>query len=122
MKTYKRQLEDIQKILSGGVDAKETEFNSRIAVLTHYKIVDENLNLLFKGKVAVHGSGDKILMTEFFFSGLLNQLTDQEVLAILSMFNNQQRAPGKQPECSTMYSEAFKKAYSFCIDETDKLI
>ena len=89
MKTYKRQLEDIQKVLSGGVDAKETEFNSRVAILTHYKIVDENLNLLFKGKVAVKGSSaDRILLTEFFFSGLLNQLTDQEVLAILSMFNN----------------------------------
>jgi len=70
-------LDDIQKILSGGLDEKETEFNSRTAVLTQYKIVDNDLNLLFKGKVAVTvSSADNILLTEFFFSGLLKELTD----------------------------------------------
>jgi superfamily II RNA helicase len=123
MKTYKRQLEEIQKVLSGGVDEKETEFNSRTAVLTQYKIVDNDLNLLFKGKVASKvSSADSILLTEFFFSGLINELTDQELLAIVSILNNQQRAPGQQPECIRMYSESFKKAYAFMLSETEKLI
>lgn len=76
MKTYKSQLDEIQKILSGGLDEKETEFNSRNALLTNYKIIDNELNLLFKGKVAVKCQADPILLTEFFFSGLLNELTD----------------------------------------------
>ena len=123
MKTYKRQLDDIQKVLSGGVDEKETEFNSRTAVLTQYKIVDNEFNMLFKGKVAVKvSSADCILLTEFFFSGLINELTDAELLAIISILCTQERAGNKQPECITMYSEAFKKAYAFMIDETTKLI
>lgn len=123
MKTYKTQLDDIHKILSGGLDAKEQEFNSRTAVLTNYKIVDNDLNMLFKGKVAVKvSSADNILLTEFFFSGLLSELTDQEILAIVSLLNNQQKAPGNQPECIKMYSESYKKAYAFIISETEKLI
>jgi antiviral helicase SKI2 len=123
MKTYKQQLDDINKVLSGGLDEKETEFNSRSAVLTNYKIVDNDLNLLFKGKVAIKvSSADNILLTEFFFSGLISELTDQEVLAIISLFNNQQKAPGNQPECIKMYSESYKKAYAFIISETEKLI
>lgn len=122
-KTYKNQLDEIQKILAGGLDEKETEFNSRTAVLTQYKIVDNDLNLLFKGKVAIKVStADPILLTEFFFSGLINELSNEEVLAILSIFNTQIRATKQQPECVRMYSEAFKKAYSFIIDETEKLI
>ena len=76
MKTYKSQLDEIQKVLSGGLDEKETEFNSRSALLTNYKIIDNDLNLLFKGKVAVNSNSDPILLTEFFFSGLLSELTD----------------------------------------------
>lgn len=92
-KTYKKQLDDIQKVLAGGVDEKESEFNTRTAVLTQYKIVDNELNLLFKGKVAAKVSSvDSILLTEFFFSGLINELTDQELLAVLSILNNQQKA------------------------------
>jgi superfamily II RNA helicase len=47
------------------------------------------MNLLFKGKVAINVSSvDPILLTEFFFSGLINELSDPEVLAIISIFNN----------------------------------
>ena len=44
--------------------------------MTHYKIIDEDQNILFKGKVATQACQDKILMTEFFFSGLINDLSD----------------------------------------------
>ena len=92
-------------------------------MLTQYKIVDNDLNLLFKGKVATKVSSvDPILLTEFFFSGLINELSDQEVLAIISILSDQVRAGKKQPECIKMYSESFKKAYAFLISETEKLI
>ena len=46
-------LTEIDKILQGNVDEKEADFNNRNAILTHYKIIDEDLNILFKGKVAM---------------------------------------------------------------------
>ena len=73
---YKNELAEIDKVLAGNVDEKEAEYNSRCAILTHYKIIDEDQNILFKGKVATQACQDKILMTEFFFSGLINDLSD----------------------------------------------
>ena len=79
--------------------------------------------MLFKGKVAINVSNaDNIILTEFFFSGLISELSDVELLAILSIFNNQQRAPGNVPECAKMFTDKFKKAFDFIIDETEKLI
>ena len=45
-------MDKINKVLSGGVDEKEQDFNTRNSVLMEYKIIDSDLNLLFKGKVA----------------------------------------------------------------------
>jgi len=39
--------------LQGNVDEKEADFNNRNGILTQYKIIDEDLNILFKGKVAM---------------------------------------------------------------------
>ena len=114
---------EIHKVLSGGLDEKESDFNNRNSILQHYKIIDQDLNLLFKGKVAVSvGSADNILLTEFFFSGLISELSDVELLAILSAFNCQQRAPGNVPECAKMYSEKFKTALEYVVSQTERLI
>lgn len=86
--TYKNQLNEIQKVLSGGLDQKESDFNNRNSILQHYKIIDNDLNLLFKGKVAINvSSADNILLTEFFFSGLISELSDVELFSILTLFN-----------------------------------
>jgi len=79
-----------------------------------YNIIDKDLNLLFKGKVAAKVSGaDNILLTEFFFSGLMNELTDLELLAILSTFSTENKAGKDTPECSKVYSENFNKTLNF---------
>ena len=67
---------EIDKILQGNVDEKEADFNNRNGILTHYKIIDDDLNILFKGQVAMQACQDKVLLTEFFFSGLINDLSD----------------------------------------------
>lgn len=101
-------MDEIGKVLSGGVDEKENEFNIRNSVLMEYKIIDADLNLLYKGKVAARA--DSIIMTEFFFSGLISQLSDCELLALLSIFCLNERAPGSVDDCSKQYSEYFSKA------------
>lgn len=104
------------------MDEKESDFNNRNSILAHYKIIDSELNMLFKGKVAINATADNILLTELFFSGLINELSDIELLAILSIFNNQQKAPGNVPECAKMYTDKFKKAFDFIVSEAEKLI
>ena len=79
--------------------------------------------MLFKGKVATQVTAvDKILLTEFFFSGFMNELTDQELLALLSVFVTRERAPGSVPDCGKQYSDKFSDALSYITTTTEKLI
>jgi hypothetical protein len=89
---YKKEMDSIQKILGGGIDEKQNDFDVRNSVLLNYGMIDSDLNLLFKGKVCARA--DDIIMTEFFFSGLMNSCTDCELLALLSIFCTKQRAGG----------------------------
>jgi hypothetical protein len=77
-------MEGIDKILEGGVDEKVNDFNNRNAILMEYKVIDAELNLTFRGKV--HEIAQDIILAEFFFTGMIGQLTDCELLAILSFF------------------------------------
>jgi len=104
------------------VDEKEADFNNRNAILTHYKIIDEDLNILFKGKVAMQACQDKVLLTEFFFSGLINDLTDPELLAILSIFVTTEKAGGAVEECVKHYSEKFSESIEFVEKQANALI
>ncbi len=117
---YKAQLEDINKVLEGGVDEKVNDFNNRNAVLMEYKVIDAELNLTFRGKV--HEKAQDIILAEFFFSGLINQLTDCELLALLSMFCIRDHAGGKVENCAKQYSDNFTNAYNYIMSETEKLI
>lgn len=89
-------------------------------MLMEYKIIDQDLNMLFKGKVADKAGG--ILLTEFFFSGIISELTDCELLALLSIFEVRERAGGNVEDCVKQYSDAFRKGLNFIIHETEKLI
>jgi len=111
------------KVISGGSNEKELEFDKRNEILRMYKIIDSDLNLLFKGKVASKVTGAcNILMTEFFFSGLINTLTDPELFAVLSIFSSENRAPKNVAECAKDYSEHFTKATNFIHKECEKLL
>jgi superfamily II RNA helicase len=113
-------MDEILKVLSGGVDVKENDFNIRNSVLMEYKIIDSELNLLFKGKVAERA--DSLILCELFFSGLITSLTDCELLAILSIFCLHEKAGGSVEDCEKQYSENFTKASDFIYSETEKLI
>ena len=114
-------MDKINKVLDGGVTDKEHEYNTRNSVLIEYKIIDADLNLLFKGKVATKANNDLIL-TEFFFSGLINDLTDCELLALLSVFNTREKAGKGAQDCAKKYSDGFAKAIDFVYSETEKLM
>ena len=56
--------------------------------------MDEDENLLFKGRVAKKISGvDIIILTELLFSGRIKTLTLEEMLALFSILITQTRAP-----------------------------
>lgn len=111
-------MDSINKVLEGGVTDKEHEFDLRNQLLVDYNMIDKELNLLFKGKVC--SKCEDIIMTEFFFSGLISTLTDCELLALLSLFCNNEKG-GSAKDCDRIYSDAFEKAIDFIWDETDKL-
>ena len=52
------------QILSSESNSKQIEFEAKNKVLMEYKMIDEEENMLFKGKVAKEvGSGDAIVIT-----------------------------------------------------------
>ena len=53
---------------------------------------------------------------------MINQLTDCELLALLTLFNMNDRVGGNVEDCAKQYSEAFSAAQNFIIKETEKLI
>ena len=74
-------------------------------VLREYKMIDEQDNVLYKGKVAkAVSSVDPILMTQLLFSGHLKQLTDEEMLALLSCMIFNIRASKQHPILDTEIS------------------
>jgi superfamily II RNA helicase len=78
--------------------------------------------VLFKGKVAMKAVADRIVMTEFFFSGMLNELSDPELFSIFSIFATQEKASGNVPDCGKMYSDKFSDAITFIRDCATALI
>jgi hypothetical protein len=62
-------MESIEKVLGGGIDEKQNDFNVRNQILLNYGIIDSELNITFKGKVCA--KANDIILTEFFFSGLI---------------------------------------------------
>ena len=63
-----------------------------------------------------------MLLTEFFFSGLINDLSDAELFAILSIFVTTEKAGGNVPECGKQYSEKFTEAFNFVEAQANALI
>ena len=116
----KIEMDKINKVLEGGVTDKENEYNTRNSVLIEYKFIDSELNMLFKGKVAA--KANDLILTEFFFSGLINELTDCELLGLLTLFNTHEKAGKGAEDCSKRYSDSFGKALDFVWNETEKLI
>jgi hypothetical protein len=46
-------------------------------------------------------------LTEFFFSGLINELNDVELLALISVFETREKAGKNAPDCAKIYSDSF---------------
>lgn len=86
-------------------------------------MIDEDQNMLFKGKVArVVGSVDPILLTQLIFSGWLKKINDYEMLALLSVLIEQVKASKEHKMLESRISDNFWEACLFLEDECDKLI
>lgn len=102
---------------------KMDDFNAKIRVLVSYGYLDEEMNLLFKGKVAHEIiSTDKVLTTELIFSGLLKDLTIEECIALFSVLYTQVKGSKQAEPCVSDISDGFKNALSFLSDQAEKLI
>lgn len=102
---------------------KLDDFNAKIRVLVAYNYFDTDMNMLFKGKVALEIiSTDKILTTELIFSGLLKDLTIEECVALFSVLYSQVKAGRNAEPCAADISPGFSNAINFLQGECAKLI
>ena len=116
------ELKVCDKLLASESNEKEDDFNSKNQVLQEYQMIDEDQNIMFKGKVAkVISSTDCILLTQLVFSGKLKDLSDPEMLALLSVLV--ELRPAKSHEMlDSKISDKFWDACMYLEEETVKLI
>jgi hypothetical protein len=123
LRQYEGELAINRAAMSTTTREKMDDFNSKVKTLVAYNYIDREMNLLFKGKVAMDiVSTDKILTTELLFSGLLKNLTIEECIALFSVLNSQVRANRNANPCEGDISENFDRALRYLTDQTTKLI
>ena len=123
MEQLREELSVCNTILESESNAKELDFLAKNKVLEHYKMIDEQQNILFKGKVAKAVSTvDNILITQLLFSGHLKNLNDEEALALISVLIVNIKAAKSHPMLQSRISDAFWNACMFLEDEATKLI
>lgn len=89
LEKYQKEMDYCRSLLNTGGQEKLDDFKAKIQVLIHYKYLDYDLSLLFRGKVAqAFSSVDKFLTTELVFSGLLKDLTNEEIAAVFSVLDS----------------------------------
>lgn len=81
-------------------------------MLEEYKMIDEEQNMLFKGKVARIASSQAncILLTQLIFSGRLKDMNDEEILALLSVLMVDQKASKGHKMLTSKISDRFWSA------------
>jgi superfamily II RNA helicase len=120
---YEQELDYCTALLSTEGNEKENDFQAKNKVLREYKMIDDQNNVLYKGKVAkAVASVDSILMTQLLFSGSLKKLNDEEMLALLSCMIFNIRASKQHPVLDTEISPAFWEACLAIEKETVNLI
>jgi antiviral helicase SKI2 len=122
LEKYQMEFEFARSLLTSTSREKLDDFNAKVRVLISYGYLDEEMNMLFKGKVAHEIiSTDKILTTELIFSGLLKELSIEECIALFSVLYSQVKGSKQALPCASDISDGFKKALNFLCDQTEKL-
>lgn len=117
------QLQECNALLDSESNEKHAEFEAKNKVLQEYKMMDEQQNMLFKGKVArAVSSVDPILLTQLIFSGWLAKINNEEMLALLSVLVEQVKASKGHDVLQGRISDNFWDACMFLEAECDKLI
>jgi len=123
LRELQSKLQECEDLIDMDSNEKLDEFNAKNKVLEGYKMIDEEQNMLFKGKVArVVKSVDPILLTQLIFSGWLKKISDEEMLALLSVLVEQVRAGRDHQMLQTRISDNFWNACLFLEGECNKLI
>jgi superfamily II RNA helicase len=123
LQEYKEELVVCEKLLEDQSNEKEAEFEAKNKVLQEYKMIDEDQNILFKGKVAKEvTSADAVLLTQLVFSGHIKNLTDEELLALLSCVLANVRPAKSHAMLEAEISESFWSACLHLEQETGNLI
>jgi len=123
LERWEREYKSCRDMMSSSSREKLDDFNAKVKVLASYGYLDKEMNLLFKGKVALDiQSTDKILTTELIFSGLLKDMQLPELIALLSVLYEKIK-PGRGAEpCGAHVSDQFDLAFRFICDQCQKLI
>ena len=83
---WRKEFDGYRKLMSSSGREKMDDYIAKVKVFMSYGYFDKEMNIQSKGKVSNEiQSTDKILTTELLFSGLLNKLTNEEIIALFSI-------------------------------------
>jgi antiviral helicase SKI2 len=120
---WRKEFEGYRKLMSSSGREKMDDYIAKVKVFISYGYFDKEMNFQSKGKVANEvQSTDKILTTELLFSGLLNKLTNEEIIALFSILVFNVKGSNKAEPCTEKISEGFNEAVNFLVTACDQLI
>lgn len=119
-KELKDNIESLQSILSDENLELLPDYEQRLRVLHSLGFIDDNNNVVLKGRVACEiNSGWELIMTELILDNFLGDFEPEEIVALLSCFVYEGRTNDEQPPLLTPRLEKGKERISAI---TDKLI
>lgn len=117
---WRKEFDGYRKLMSSSGREKMDDYVAKVKVFISYGYFDKEMNIQSKGKVANEiQSTDKILTTELLFSGLLNKLTNEEIIALFSILVYNVKASNKAEPCVEKISEGFNEAVNFLVGACD---
>jgi superfamily II RNA helicase len=104
MKSELKRLTELMQITSGEGE-KADEFKAKAKVLVHYNHFDQHLRIQERGIAANEIlPTDKVLTVELLFSGILEKMSNEECVALISCLISTIKVPYDVKECTSKIS------------------
>lgn len=117
-KDLKDNIESLQLILSDENLELLPDYEQRLSVLHSLGFIDDNNNVVLKGRVACEiNSGWELIMTELILDNFLGDFEPEEIVALLSCFVYEGRTNDEQPPLLTPRLEKGKERITSIADK-----
>lgn len=116
------KIASLQKLISDENLELLPDYEQRLTVLRHYQFIDDQHNVLLKGRVACEvNSGWELVITELVLDNFLGDFEPEEIVALLSCFVYEGRTNEEEDQPITPRLERGKNKIMDIVDDLNKV-